>query len=131
MLNFKDLDKIIDNSFAVLVDEFGQQQQEEIRSEKWDWPRTTYRQVGVGRTGAVADSPRDIVDTGKLLNSLDIEFVNPHHAVYYWQAQYAIFVLMGARYSSGTEAPGRNWIESAMEEYDLLENFADILRDAL
>ncbi|MDJ0579098.1 hypothetical protein [Crocosphaera sp.] len=131
MINFNPLNSIIDDGFAILVDEFSQQQQEEIKSEKWDWPRVTHRIQGVGRTGQVASSPRDIVDTGELLDSLEINFINPHHAIYYWQSQHAIFVLMGQRYSNGTETPGRNWIESAMEEYSLLENFADILRSSL
>lgn len=43
--------------------------QEAIESDIWDWPNRTLRV-----SGEIVDSPRNIVDTGRLRDSQDIEF---------------------------------------------------------
>lgn len=41
-----------------------------ILSTKWEWDRTTYR-----KNGEIVDSPRNIIDTGELLDSQSWEII--------------------------------------------------------
>jgi hypothetical protein len=130
-LDFSEVDKILEEGLEVLADEFGQQQIEEIKFEKWSWDNITYRKEGKGRTGKIAGSPRDIVDTGELRDSLSINRVSSEEYLYTYDADHAILVHEGERVSNGSYIPPRPWITSAAEEYDLADNFASILRERL
>lgn len=48
---------------------FGELCQSNIDSVRWEWPRTTIR-----KNGSVVTSPRDIVDTGALKNSYQVQY---------------------------------------------------------
>ena len=48
---------------------------DEISSVKWEYPGETKR-----KSGEIAGSPRNIVDTGQLLNSAEFEMINDNTA---------------------------------------------------
>ena len=54
-------------AFMKMSEGFGETCQLNISDTRWQWPRTTVR-----KSGAVVDSPRDIVDTGELKNSYQV-----------------------------------------------------------
>ena len=84
-----------------------------IVEEKRDYPRVTYRQVGRGKTGKVAGSPRDVVDTGRLEDSLRVNVVltypNPT-VTYSWFTEYAEDIYLGV------EQPPYPWVHLALLE---------------
>ncbi|MGA1433128.1 MAG: hypothetical protein ACO32T_05050 [Candidatus Nanopelagicaceae bacterium] len=56
-------------AFLEMSEGFGETCQSNISDTRWQWPRTTVR-----KSGAVVDSPRDIVDTGELRNSYEVKY---------------------------------------------------------
>lgn len=56
-------------AFLEMSEGFGENCQSNINDTRWQWPRTTVR-----KNGAVVDSPRDIVDTGELKNSYQVQY---------------------------------------------------------
>lgn len=56
-------------AFIEMSEGFGENCQSNISDTRWQWPRTTVR-----KSGAVVDSPRDIVDTGELKNSYQVQY---------------------------------------------------------
>ena len=81
---------------------------EEFATTKWSWPRKTLR-----KNGMLVDSPRDIIDTGRLLNSQEMTATKTV-VTYKWTAPYAKPVLTGFRTSRGREYRGRNWIDAGV-----------------
>jgi hypothetical protein len=126
LLNLDLLHSVIEESFQELISEFAQEQVKQIEAVEWPWPRETVRS-----TGEVANSPRNIIDTGALRDSLNIEWVSPTEAIYHWDVDYAIYVHQGAVLSNGTELPARPWIFAAMGEYDLFQEFINKLNEKL
>ena len=51
-------------------EELGYAMDDAMNDERWSWPRLTYRQ-----NGDVAGSPRDIVDTGELRDSRELNWI--------------------------------------------------------
>lgn len=130
-MNRNELDKSIERAFKRLVNEFDEQLRSEIADEKWEWDKTTIRKVGRGKTGKYAGSPRDIVDTGELQDSQYVEEVNPTEVIYHWDSDHALIVHQGATLANGGIIEGRPFVDTAQEEYPLLENFARILKNEL
>ena len=98
----------------------GFQLQQEISKEQFDWPVPTLRKSGQ----FVARGLRDIVDTGRLLNSQTTPEVSGTTLRIAWGAPYSKAVLEGG-YLVGTVrnsyiAPGRDWITPALRERPLL-----------
>lgn len=56
-------------AFIEMSEGFGENCQSNISDTRWQWPRTTVR-----KSGAVVDSPRDIVDTGELKHSYQVQY---------------------------------------------------------
>jgi hypothetical protein len=109
-------DKLLARATQILED-FGPlvafQSEQEIAKEQYTWPVTTRR-----KNGQVVTSPRDIVDTGRLINSAtppEVSSAGGRIALRIaWTAPYAYEVLKGG-YLVGTTrqnyvAPERDWI---------------------
>lgn len=109
-------DKLLARATQILED-FGPlvafQSEQEIAKEQYTWPVTTRR-----KNGQVVTSPRDIVDTGRLINSAtppEVSSAGGRSALRIaWTAPYAYEVLKGG-YLVGTTrqnyvAPERDWI---------------------
>ncbi len=131
MINWKLPDQLIEESFQELTQGFDFQLKEEIEAEKWEWSGITNRRVGTGRTGKVAGSPRDIVDTGDLRDSQSIDYISPIYALYQWDIDHAVVVHQGAVLSNGGIIIARPWTITAQQEYDLLGNFSTLLSSKL
>ena len=59
----------LQRAFRDTAQTYNREMQKAIASRIWDWPRRTVR-----KSGEVVGSPRDIVDTGNLLDSQKLEF---------------------------------------------------------
>jgi len=92
---------------------------EAVGSSTWDWPRTTIR-----KNGQIVSSPRNIVDTGALKNSLSIAEKNlktkttlmiKYSTPYAALAHYGGVVQpYGNRNANAVLVPGRPWIEATL-----------------
>lgn len=72
-----------------------------ITDNVWDWPR--------------GESPRDIVDTGELLEKQLVESVG-NTITYKCTAKHAKVVRSGAVLRNGTVLPGRDWVARAFKK---------------
>ena len=110
-----DLSKInsaINRAFDVAIEAQKDAFQDAIASDIWEWERETMR-----RNGEKVTSPRDIVDTGELYDSLVISR-NTNTAQYTWKADHATIVHDGATTKNGTDLPARPWTKVGIEECD-------------
>lgn len=99
-----------------------------ITDEKREYPRTTIRQEGVGVTGKIATSPRDVVDTGALRDSFEVSDDSSNNKVRIkveWTAEHAAKV-----YSGENNIPPYPWVQMGLREVDwhklFLEKWKDI-----
>lgn len=117
-------------SFNEMVGEFAQEINFQIKDTKWNWPRETVR-----KNGGVVGSPRDIVDTGKLKNSQFIEDVSDTYKVIGYTADHAALVHEGYQIERNdgtvTDVPARPFIDTAIEDYNPIEAYSEILKEKL
>lgn len=121
VLNLSQLNSYIQESFSETVDRFAQRCQDNLEAERWEWERITRR-----KNGQVVATPRDIVDTGYLRDSQQIE-TNHLSATVAYTADYAEHVHEG---SNKGHLP-RPWVKVTAEEEDLTFEFSDRLRKKL
>jgi len=126
MINTSAFDRVLEQAFIALVDDFAIEQVNQLEDPKWEWDRITKR-----KSGAIVDSPRDIVDLGTLRDSLDIEYVDETEAIYLYPVDYAANVHEGATRSDGSRMPARPWVTAAVDELDLVQVLADNLEELL
>jgi len=111
VINWEFAESVIEQNFQAVVELFEQEQLAQIDQQKWGWPNNTHR-----HNGSIVGSPRDIVDTGDLRDSLSINRVSPTEVVYSYQCDHAIIVHEGATLASGTVIPARPWVDAAAAE---------------
>lgn len=117
--NRSKLDSHIQQTFHRTADRFGKALNDAMEAKVYEWDTITFR-----KSGEIAGSPRDIVDTGYLRDSrYDISKVNQRDYVY--SADYARDVLEGYVDTWGNSKPGRNWVATAVES----ENWAEVYRE--
>jgi len=130
MIDFSFLGDAIDRAFDRLVAEFEDLQIEQLETVKWEWYRNTKRQ-----SGQVVSSPRDIVDTGKLRDSLNVTDVGDAHVRYEYQEDYAGLVHQGfdgvGKAGQPESYPARPWVTTTVDENDLLAIFCGYLAEEL
>lgn len=130
--------------FAPIIAEEARTQ---ITTVKWNWPNSTLRYKSLFMGGTPVTGPkgtgviipkgdRDIVDTGRLLNSQQAPQVKANQLSITWTAPYSGQVLRGGypdQYRSPTtgaligpagQKPPRNWIEGALQVQPFLPFFA-------
>ena len=117
-------------SFDEMVGEFAQEINFQIEDTKWPWPRETVR-----KNGSVVGSPRDIVDKGDLKNSQFIEDVSDTYKVIGYTADHAALVHEGYQVERNdgtvTDVPARPFIDTAIEDYNPIEAYSEILKEKL
>jgi len=113
-------------AFDKTAQDFAIAQQEQMDAEVYDWPRTTERS-----SGEVVSSPRDIVDTGELKESLEVSEVSRFQYEYYYPPDYAAIVHEGGKTASGREYPARPWIEDSAIAMDIQQTLGEYLADEL
>jgi hypothetical protein len=116
---------LTERAFSRAAVEFNAALEKSITDSVYPWPRATRR-----RSGQVVSSPRNIVDTGRLLNSQSYS-IQGTEAEWRWTAPYSIIVHEGATLRNGTEIPARRWTRRALREFNLSRQYADNLRQIL
>jgi hypothetical protein len=129
-LNWELLEQAINRAFDKLVARFEELQVEQLEAVKWEWFRATTR-----KSGQVVTTPRDIVDTGSLRDSLDVTPIDNNEVKYQYGESYAGLVHQGydgvGKTGSPESYPARPWVVGAYEENDLLEIFKEYLEEEL
>lgn len=102
--------------------------QESIKAKIYDWPVATRRKVGVYSGQFVPAGSRDIVDTGKLLQSQSAPQITENSLTIRWTAPYSGEVLRGGflvgNLRNAYIAPGRDWITPVLAAQPPMEFFA-------
>lgn len=114
-LDLSQLNDVINKAFDVAIEAQAEDFQAAIAADAWEWPRPTER-----TNGDVVFSPRDIVDTGKLYDSLTIAR-NGNAAEFTWDTDYAMAVHDGATLKNGTELPARPWTDLGLQQSTAVE----------
>jgi hypothetical protein len=130
MINWNLGKDLATEAFGEMVGEFAQEINFQIKDNKWTWPRETVR-----KNGGVVGSPRDIVDTGELKNSQFIEDVSDVYKVIGYTADHAALVHEGYQIERNdgtvTDVPARPFIDTAIEDYNPIEAYSEILKEKL
>jgi hypothetical protein len=89
---------------------------QQMTTERWAWkgPEGKTRR----KNGQVVDEPRDIVDTGALLQSKRREVISSSITEFIWDDPVAGAVHDGAQAKGGGMNPARPWTEPTLEEID-------------
>jgi hypothetical protein len=93
---------------AIVFGELSAAFQQSFTANVWQWPRQTVR-----GGGAIAGSPRNIIDTANLRQSHSWQQNGPYVASYLWSAVYATPVHEGAVIGR-TILPPRPWTRAVM-----------------
>jgi hypothetical protein len=93
----------------------------------------TYRREGMGTTGRIAYTPRDVIDTGELMDSQNIEikssvYTGISELTINYDADYAVFIYMGYNQGSGIVQVPYPWIANAIDRMDFPTFFAQYWR---
>ena len=107
--------------------------QDEIKAVKYDWPTRTQDTnqpiVTRRKNGQSVTSPRNIVDTGALLNSQSAPQVAEGTMRIVWQEPYSLAVLEGnyviGRRNGSYVARARDWITPVLEAAPREQFFAE------
>jgi hypothetical protein len=86
---------------------------QQMASEKWDWPNETRR-----KNGQIVNSPRDIIDTGALLQSKRREQISNSVVEFIWDDEVAEGVHDGMVSKSNKRLPARPWTEPTLDEIE-------------
>jgi hypothetical protein len=107
----KAIDQMVERKFLRACVRLGAEFTRQISEPKWDYP-----------TG---ESPRDIVDTGRLRASQQGRLIGRLEYEFVWPVRYSLFVLVGGtiRVPGGgvRVVPGRDWISAGLEAFDFPE----------
>lgn len=91
----------------------------------------TFQKV-IEEVGAFSDFPKsDIVDTGELRDSQQIEFPQPGSVVFDWPVEYAPYVHEGYTLRNGNNQPGRPWTEVGTQRFNVQMKYAENLNQEL
>jgi hypothetical protein len=130
MLNWNLGKDLATEAFGEMVSEFAQEINFQVEDSKWNWPRETVR-----KNGSVVGSPRNIVDTGELKNSQFIEDFSDTYKVIGYTADHAALVHEGYQIERNdgtvTDVPARPFIDTAIEDYNPIEAYSEILKEKL
>jgi hypothetical protein len=88
----------------------------QMTSEQWRWkgPEGRTRR----KNGQVVTEPRDIVDTGSLLQSKKRQAISSSITEFAWEDPVAGAVHDGARSRGGSMNPARPWTEPTLQDID-------------
>jgi hypothetical protein len=81
----------------------------------------------ISEPGAFDNFDGDLVDTGQLRSSQQLEFQGDDQAQFSWNTEYALFVYEGYSLRNGGEQPGRPWTTEGLKRFDAQAVFAKLL----
>lgn len=91
----------------------------------------TFQEV-IEDVGAFPDFPTsDIVDTGDLRDSQQIDFPQPGSVAFDWPVDYAAFVHEGYTLQNGNEQAGRPWTSVGLARFNVQRRYAENLNQEL
>jgi hypothetical protein len=121
----KILKGICQRTFELSMDWADKDFDQQMVDSKWAW-ETNNPKNPTNRTrrknGEVVTSPRDIVDTGALLQSKKRDPINSSITEFIWEDDVAELVHDGGRTKTGKLYPARPWTEPALNEIDEVIN---------
>jgi hypothetical protein len=85
---------------------------QQMASEEWRWNQNQTRR----KNGQLVGSPRDIIDTGDLLQSKERVQVNRSTVDFIWKDDVAELVHDGGTTKNGGAYPARPWTEPVLDE---------------
>ena len=101
-------------TFERAMDWADQDFDQQMASEKWQWNENQTRR----KNGEIVSSPRDIVDTGDLLQSKQRRQVSRSITEFVWEDDVAELVHDGGRTKTGGAYPARPWTEPTLDQID-------------
>jgi hypothetical protein len=87
---------------------------QQMVSSKWQWNENKTRR----KNGQIVDSPRDIVDTGDLLQSKQRRQIGKSVTEFIWEDEVAELVHDGGTMKNGGAYPARPWTEPTLEDIE-------------
>jgi hypothetical protein len=105
----KEAEKIAIKGFGKVADVM----QEQITEEKREYPNLTVRRYGEGKTGRIATSPRDVVDSGDLRDSFEKASRIEGNTIVFnatWDATHASLVYLGT-----SKIPSYTWVDNVVQ----------------
>jgi hypothetical protein len=91
---------------------------QQMTSEKWLWENKDAENRTRRKNGEIVGSPRDIVDTGALLQSKQRQQIGKSITEFVWEDDIAELVHDGGRTKAGGAYPARPWTEPTLAEID-------------
>ena len=124
-INTQVIESKLSKAMAAYSKEIDQNLDHQFFDSKWEWPRLTRR-----RSGRTVGSPRDIIDTGELLNSKQGPTPIGGKIGYRWtwNTPYASLVKNGYISRTGEIVPARDWIKAALRELPFAEGIFKRIR---
>jgi hypothetical protein len=91
----------------------------------------TFQEV-IEEVGAFPEFPQsDIVDTGDLRDSQQIEFPQPGSVRFDWPVEYAPYVHEGYTLKNGSTQPGRQWTKIGVDRFNIQKRYVENLNREL
>ena len=113
-IDLSKLNNAINQAFSDTVKEVATNAQKALKAKRWRWSGATVR-----RSGEIATSPRNIIDTGILYRSQQVR-VDRKSASISYSAKYSAIVHRD-----------RPWLSTALRESDAVKIFAKHLKRKL
>lgn len=101
-------------TFERAMDWADQDFDQQMASEQWRWNENQTRR----KNGETVGSPRDIIDTGDLLQSKERVQVGKSIVEFTWQDDVAELVHDGGTLKNGGAYPARPWTRPTLDELD-------------
>jgi hypothetical protein len=117
LINYQELNQAINEAFEATADAYQDAQIQALHAPIYKWDGTTT----IRKSGKEVTSPRDVVDTGALEESL-VPIKGVGIRIYFYLIDYAADVHEGYETESGKSKPARPWTKVARERYINLES---------
>lgn len=109
-------------TFQLAMDWADQDFDQQMASEKWQWENSDPQNRTRRKNGQIVGSPRDIIDTGDLLQSKRRVQVNKSTVDFVWDDEVAELVHDGGVAKGGGAYLARPWTEPTLDEIDEVIN---------
>lgn len=91
---------------------------QQMASEKWQWENNDSQNRTRRKNGQIVGSPRDIIDTGDLLQSKRRNEIKRGITEFIWEDEVAELVHDGGTLKNGGAYPARPWTEPTLNEIE-------------